>query len=98
MTEETKGKIPFLVEVDSKGKGKGIGETLVDVIKLKQSLRDASSKLTEAFEGLLQVGAFELQEVTLGMEIGAEGGVRFIGTATVSGNASITLKFAPSKG
>ena len=51
--------------------------------------------LAEAFQDIRQVGEFSLSEVSIELEVTAEGGVAFIGTAKVSGSGSITLKFNP---
>ncbi len=88
-------KIPFVVEVSGKSGGRGIGFEDVPADKLRRSLEKATRVLAETFSSIGRVGEFELRELTLGLEIGAEGGVHFIGTSKVSGSGSITLTFGP---
>jgi hypothetical protein len=89
--------LPFVVSVDaSKGGAWGaVGLADVPVDTLKASLKSATSLLAEAFQEIRQVGQFSLSEVSIELEVSAEGGVSFIGTAKVSGSGSITLKFSP---
>jgi Trypsin-co-occurring domain 1 len=96
MNHSDDGQIPFVVEVTTKGVS-GVAKALVPVDELRRSLRAATAKLGEAFEDIRRVGQFELAEVTLGLEVGVEGGVHFIGTSKVSGSGSITLKFSPPR-
>jgi hypothetical protein len=85
--------VPFIVQTQSKGISLRAVEIPIDT--LKANLAKATAALGTAFESIVKVGQFELQEVEIGVEVGAEGGVEFIGTATASGKASITLKFRP---
>ena len=86
--------LPFVVEVDTKG-GSGIGVADIPVERLRASLKEATGALAEVFEDIWQVGNFQLNEVTIGLEVSAEGGVQFIGSAKVGGKGSISLKFVP---
>jgi hypothetical protein len=75
-----------------------LGRASGDIVKLpvatlNASLSKLASSIGEAFSGLRQVGEFHLSEVTLGVEINAEGGVNLIGTAKAGAKAAITLKF-----
>lgn len=68
----------------------------VDTGALKASLTRLTEGLGEMFGDLRAVGGMELDEVEVGIEITAEGGVKLIGTATVGATASVTLKFKRS--
>jgi hypothetical protein len=88
--------LPMVVAVDAKGGAWGaVGVADVPIDKLRDSLRSATSLLAEAFQDIRQVGQYSLSEVSIELEVSAEGGVSLIGTAKVSGSGSITLKFSP---
>ena len=87
--------ITFVVAANTKGLN--LRSIEVPIEKLKANLKQATAGLSAVFEHIVDVGRFELQEVEVGVEIGAEGGVEFIGTATASGKASITLTFKPNR-
>jgi len=88
----------MVVEVlDVKGGRGAIGVTDVPVDALRANLKAATSTLAEAFRDIRKVGDFELSEVTIEVEVTAEGGVQFIGTAKVSGSGSISMKFTQPK-
>jgi hypothetical protein len=87
--------LPMVVAIDAKGGRGGVGVADVPIDKLRGSLRSATSLLAEVFQDIRQVGQYCLSEVSIELEVGAEGGVSFIGTATVSGSGSIKLKFSP---
>lgn len=89
--------ITFLVEGTAKGPGLGLKTVEVPIEKLKASFAQATAQLGAVFEHIVDVGRFELQQVEVGVEIGASGGVEFIGTATASGKAAIKLTFKPNK-
>ena len=84
--------LPILVRLEGKG-GDSLGVAVIPVATLRENLRSATSLLSEAFSEIREVGNYELSEVAVGVEITAEGGVQFIGTAKLSGSGSITLKF-----
>lgn len=65
----------------------------VPVPVLQRNLAALSKSVVSALTGLKAVGDFSLTEVTLQVEVGAEGGVALIGTSKVSGKGAITLKF-----
>jgi hypothetical protein len=90
--------LPMVVAIDAKGGLGAVGLADVPLDKLKGSLKSATSLLAEAFEDIRQVGQYSLSEVSIELEVSAEGGVSFIGTAKVSGSGSITLKFSPPTG
>ena len=85
--------VSFLVAASAKGVS--VRSIAVPVDVLKTNLANATAGLAAAFQDIVEVGRFELQEVEIGVEVGAEGGVEFIGTATASGKAAITLTFRP---
>jgi len=84
--------LPILVQIPAKG-GRAVGVAAIPVATMRANLQSATALLAEVFSDVRQVGNYELSEVEVGVEITAEGGVQFIGTATVSGSGSITLKF-----
>ena len=73
------------------------GETkkirFIDTEKLKGSARDLTEQLSQIFADLKAVGDFKLQEVTVSIEVSAEGSLILVGKAGISGG--ISLKFAP---
>jgi hypothetical protein len=87
----------MVVEVDVKGGRGAVGVADVPVDALRANLNAATASLAEAFRDIRKVGEFQLAEVEIGIEVTAEGGVQFIGTAKVGGSASISLKFAQPK-
>lgn len=86
--------IQFIVATPVKGND-GVGVADVQIDALRESVTRATEGLAAAFQGLREVGGFELSELSIGLEIGAEGGVTFIGTSKISGGASVTMKFVP---
>jgi hypothetical protein len=89
------GSVVFLVAAQAKG-GPGVRAITVSIDTLKANLAQATASLASALDDVVEVGRFELQEVEIGVEVGAEGGIEFIGTATASGKAAITLTFRPN--
>lgn len=92
MAEDNLGALSFVVEVSSKGGG-AVGVARIPVETLRANFRDATRLLSEAMRDIHNVGTFELQEVEVAVEVSAEGGVEFIGTAKVAGTGSIKMKF-----
>ncbi len=65
----------------------------LDINKLKDNLRDFCKEIssvipTEPFN------SFNLSEISLTVEISAEGGISLIGTSKVSASSAIQLKFS----
>lgn len=89
--------LPMVVEIDVKGGRGAVGLAEVPVDTLRANLKAATSSLAEVFSDIRQVGNFQLSEVTIEVEVSAEGGVNFIGTAKVGGSGSISLKFTQPK-
>lgn len=99
MASET---IPFLVslpnEEDQNVKGlfspdAEIGLKNIPIDLLKENLNNICQSLATALSDIKKVGNFKLKEVSIGVEITAEGGVSFIGTAKLGGKSTITLTF-----
>lgn len=65
----------------------------LDVDKLRSQMESVCGAVSQLFEDIKKVGQFRLQEITIQVEITAEGGVELIGTAKVGGKGAITLKF-----
>lgn len=84
--------VPFVVDVGTKGGG-SVGYAEIPVRTLRDNLRRATIGLAEALQDIWAVGEFQLAEVTIGLEVSAEGGVHFIGTSKVGGKGTIALKF-----
>ena len=53
----------------------------IDADKIKQSLSELSSKLSDMFQDIKTVGNFKLQTIQLSVEISAEGGVSLVANA-----------------
>jgi len=98
-------QIPFLVDVPEsvdaenvKGFLSGDGTHVVlrgiPVDRLRENLSKVSDALLKVLADIKSVGAFELAEVEVGVEITAEGGVNFIGSSKVGGKAAIKLRFS----
>jgi len=96
--------LPFLVRI-SEAEGptdvKGffssesiIGVCQVPVDALRQNLSNIAETVLTVLEDIKEVGRFRLKEVTLQVEVTAQGGVQLIGTANLGGKGAITLKFS----
>ena len=101
LVSESAGEKPP-VKKATLGASRALGPTLsaeksavrnLDISKLKGSVADLASQLSEVFRDLKAVGGFKLTEVTLSVEVSAEGSVFLIGKAGVNGG--ISLKFEP---
>ena len=69
----------------------GLRQIPVDV--LKGNLANLSLSVLNVLEDIKQVGRYKLKEVTLEVEVSANGGVSLIGTANLGGKGAISLKF-----
>ena len=71
-------------------------DTIIDHISvetLSENLNSVCGGVCEALDNLKAVGDFSLKEVSIQVEVSAQGGVSLIGTANVGGKGAITLKF-----
>lgn len=66
----------------------------IPVETLQENLGKLCQQVGTVVSHARQVGDFKLKEVTVQVEITAEGGVEMIGTAKVGGKGAITLTFA----
>lgn len=100
------GSLPFIVRLaddvddDTKGLfrhgGDVTGQRDIPVPILRQNLGRTAGQLREAFHDFVaQFGPLRLDEVQIGLEISASGGVALIGTGAVK--AAITLVFRVSE-
>jgi hypothetical protein len=71
-----------------------IGLREIPVGVLKENLANISEGLLSVLEDVKKVGKFKLKEVTLQVEVSADGGIQLIGTAKIGGKGAITLTFA----
>lgn len=65
--------------------------------QLAQSMQQIKGSLDEVFASISEVGAFELSEIKLGLEVTAKGGFALIGSAEAGAKGAITLTFSPPK-
>jgi hypothetical protein len=85
---EQDGQTKSLFEVDA-----DVVLKHLDVNRLRDRMKTVCGSVSQLFADIQKVGQFRLQEVTIQVEITAEGGVELIGTAKVGGKGAITLKF-----
>ncbi|MDJ0592012.1 MAG: hypothetical protein QNJ72_18825 [Pleurocapsa sp. MO_226.B13] len=99
--------IPFLVslpeqDADEEVKGLFSSRGSKDVVavrniptdRLKKNLSSVCQGLAETLQDIKAVGNFRLKEVSIEVEVTAEGGVELIGTAKLGGKGAITLTFS----
>lgn len=95
-------RLAFVVEAAAPAAGvkglRGGGETALEcreipVERLREGLGRACAGLSQALTDLRQVGDFRLKRVTVAVEVSAEGGISFIGSAKAAGKGAITLTF-----
>ncbi len=65
----------------------------VPVEALRASLRAVSASFLESLADVAEVGRYRLKEVTVKVEVNAEGGINLIGSASASASGAIELKF-----
>jgi hypothetical protein len=98
MTIET---ISVIVGVSQEGdatKGGFYGDqdaeaVLLPVEKLRTGLKAETSKLLTILDAIPEHEGWRLDEVEIGAEITAEGGISFIGTAKIGARTAFKLKF-----
>jgi hypothetical protein len=66
----------------------------IPVDALRKNLSGVSQAVLQVLADIRKVGDFRLKEVELQVEVTAEGGVQFIGTAKLGGKGASTLTFA----
>jgi|AraplaL_Col_mTSA_1032028.scaffolds.fasta_scaffold02821_4 hypothetical protein len=99
VTEETFDTAPVAGDDDSTkgvfGAGADVAGRVADVPvdRLRESLRSVSTSFLESLSDVSAVGRFRLKEVTVKVEVSAEGGIRLIGSASASAKGAIELKF-----
>ena len=94
--------IPFLVslpEEEEQVKGIFAADTEVGVLdlsvdRLRENLNTVCQGFSAIFNDVKKVGDFRLKEVTIQVEVTAEGGIELIGTAKLGGKGAITLTFS----
>lgn len=102
--------IPFLVSIpdenteeevkevkgifSSRGNREQVALCNIPTERLKENLTRVCQSLGETLRDVKAVGNFRLKEVTIQVEVTAEGGVELIGTAKLGGKGAITLTFS----
>jgi hypothetical protein len=93
--------IPILVSVqDEEQEVKGLFSLDADVILrnipvevLQENMSAICNQVIATVGHIKQVGQFKLKQVSIQVEVSAEGGVELIGTAKLGGKGAITLTF-----
>ena len=94
--------IPFLVSLpDEDEEVKGIFSTDTDIALrdlptdlLKKNLSAVCQGVASVLSDVKKMGDFRLKEVTVQVEVTAEGGIELVGTAKLGGKGAITLTFS----
>ena len=95
--------IPFLVSLpEEEQQVKGIfspNDTEIavrdlPVDRLRENLNMVCQGFASVFNDVKRVGHFQLKEVSIQVEVTAEGGIELIGTAKLGGKGAITLTFS----
>lgn len=66
----------------------------IPTTKIKDNLSNLCEEVSTLFTDIRKVGDFKLKEITIQVEINAEGGIEMIGTAKIGGKGAITLVFS----
>lgn len=66
----------------------------IPIEAIKGNLKKVANAATTFLSDVRSVGDFELEEVELQVEVSAEGGINFVGTAKAGGKGAISLKFS----
>jgi len=61
---------------------------------LKENLNSICNVILDALRDLNRIEPYKLKEVTLQVEVSANGGINLIGTANLGGKGAISLKFS----
>jgi autotransporter translocation and assembly factor TamB len=94
--------VPFLVRLpDESEEVKGIFSANTEIAvrdlpieKLRKNLDEVVGSVAVMLGDIRNVGSFRLKEVTMQVEVNAEGGIELVGTAKLGGKAAITLTFS----
>jgi len=94
--------IPFLVSLpDEDEQVKGIFSTETDIVvrdlpteRLRENLNKVCEGVASMVSDVKKIGGFQLKQVTIQVEVTAEGGIELIGTAKLGGKGAITLTFS----
>jgi autotransporter translocation and assembly factor TamB len=94
--------ITFLVSLpDEDDQVKGIFSTDADIAVrdlpinlLRENLNKVCQGMASMLSDVKKVGNFRLKEVTIQVEVTAEGGIELVGTAKLGGKGAITLTFS----
>ena len=94
--------IPFLVNLlDDDEDVKGIFSTDTDIVLrdlptelLKKNLSTVCQGIAAMLSDVQKIGQFRLKEITVQVEVNAEGGIELVGTAKLGGQGAITLTFS----
>jgi hypothetical protein len=94
--------IPFLVSLPEEDEEvKGIFSMDTDIIvrdlptdRLRENLSRVCQGVASMLDDVKQISSFKLKEVTIQVEVTAEGGIELVGTAKLGGKGAITLTFA----
>ncbi len=93
--------IPIICESVSDSKSGNLGlltpQTVikqVDAGKIRQSMESLTNKISTMLDDIKAVGNFKLKEITLSVEINAEGGVSLIANAKAGIKGAIQLTFS----
>jgi hypothetical protein len=89
--EEVKGLF------SSKGSQGVIALRSIPADRLRENLGSVCQSLAGVLKDIKVVGDFRLKEVTIQVEVTAEGGVEFIGTSKIGGKGAITLTFSEER-
>lgn len=65
----------------------------IPVEKLQRNMTAITEAFLETLADIKKVGRFRLTEITVEVEVSAEGGIALIGTAKAAGKGAISLKF-----
>jgi hypothetical protein len=94
--------IPFLVSLpDEDEEVKGLFSPDADIAvrnlptnQLRENLSEVCQGVASMVSDVKKVGGFQLKEISIQVEVTAEGGIELIGTAKLGGKGAITLTFS----
>jgi hypothetical protein len=92
---------PTEEQTDELGRKSVIGKHLdaetilqeIPIETIRKNLKAFCDSIGRSLQDIQEVGRFKLTEVTLSIEVSAEGGIQLIGTSKVAGKGAITLTF-----